>query len=95
MNAELVNAEEYKIIVPTVHRDSYLNGLRHATRINKFRTITKVFSDLHAYTSSIEWGDYGEARATLESHFANKIPDHGVAVFNRQLSKFKNVLPAG
>lgn len=32
MNSELHAAELHKIIVPTVHRDSYLNGLRQATR---------------------------------------------------------------
>jgi hypothetical protein len=74
---------------------SYLNGLRGATRSNKFRTITKVFSDLHGYTNSIEWGDYSEARATLETHLAHKLPDQGVAVFNRQISKYRIELPAG
>ncbi len=95
MNAELVSAEEVKIIVPTVHRDSYLNGLRDATRNSKFRTITKVFSDLHGYTSAIEWGDYSDARITLEAHFAHKLPDQGVAVFNREISKYRVVLPTG
>jgi len=95
MNAELVSAEEIKIIVPTVHRDSYLNGLRHATRNSKFRTITKVFSDLHGYTNSIEWEDYSEARTMLEAHFAHKLPDQGVAVFNRQVSKYRVALPTG
>lgn len=95
MNAELVHAEEMKIIVPTVHRDSYLNGLRDATRNNKFRTITKVFSDLHGYTNSIDFRDYSEAKANLESHFANKLPDQGVAVFNRQISKYRLNLPVG
>jgi hypothetical protein len=95
MNAELVSAEEIKIIVPTVHRDSYLNGLRDATRNHKFRTITKVFSDLHGYTHSIEWGDYSEARTTLETHFAHKLPDQGVAVFNREISKYRIALSAG
>lgn len=95
MNAELVTIEEVKIIVPTVHRDSYLNGLRAATRSNKFRTIAKVFSDLHGYTNSIEWSDYLEARATLEIDFAHKLPDQGVAVFNRKISKYRVELPAG
>ncbi len=95
MNAELVNTEDVKIIVPTVHRDSYLNGLRDATRRNKFRTITKVFSDLHGFTHSIEWGDYSEARTTLETHFAHKLPDQGVAIFNRQISKYRIELPTG
>ena len=93
MNAELVNVEQFKLIVPTVHRDSYLNGLRDATRRNKFRTMTKVFSDLQAYTASINWDDYGEARTTLEAHCADKLPDQGVPVFNRQLSQFKVNLP--
>lgn len=95
MNAELVSAEQHKIIVPTVHRDSYLNGLRQATRSGRFRTLTKVFADLHAYTCSIPWEEYGEARATLEAHCADKLPDEGVAVFNRQISKYKIALPAG
>lgn len=95
MNAELVYTEQHKIIVPTVHRDSYLNGLRQATRSGRFRTITKVFVDLQAYTSSIPWEDYGEARATLESHYADRLPDEGVAMFNKQISQFKIALPAG
>ena len=95
MNAELVSVEQVKVIVPTVHRDSYLNGLRSATRSSKFRTITKVFSDLHGYTNSIDWNHYSEARETLETHFAHKSPDQGVAVFNRQLSKYRVELPTG
>jgi len=95
MNAELVCTEQHKIIVPTVHRDSYLNGLRQATRSGRFRTLTKVFADLQAYTGSVPWEDYGEARATLESHYADRLPDDGVAVFNKQVSAFKIALPAG
>ena len=95
MNAELVATEQHKIIVPTVHRDSYLNGLRQATRNGRFRVITKVFADLQSYTSAIPWEDYGEARDTLESHFADKLPDTGVAVFNKQISKYRHILPAG
>ena len=95
MNAELVFAEHTKIIVPTVHRDIYLNGLRQATRSGRFRTLTKVFADLQAYTDSIPWEDYGEARATLELHYANRLPDDGVAVFNRRLPGFRIALPAG
>jgi len=93
MNAELARAEQFKLIVPTVHRDSYLNGLRDATRRQKFRTMTKVFSDLQAYTASIQWSDYAEARATLERHLADKLPDQGVPTFNRQISKFRINLP--
>jgi hypothetical protein len=95
MNAELVSQEQYKIIVPTVHRDSYLNGLRQATRVGRFRTITKVFADLQAYTSIIPWEEYGDARAMLQSHCADKLPDDGVAIFNKKIAQFKLALPAG
>ena len=55
--------------------------------------MTKVFSDLQAYTASIQWTDYAEARTTLERHFADKLPDQGVPTFNRQISKFRIDLP--
>jgi hypothetical protein len=34
-----------------------------------------------------------EARAALEAHCADKLPDQGVPVFNRQISQFKVKLP--
>lgn len=95
LNAELVANEEHKIIIPTVHRESYLNGLRQATRSGKFRTLTKVFANMQAYTASIDWSDYGEARETLERHMADKLPDQGVATFNKEIAKHKIFLPAG
>ncbi|MCC5879108.1 MAG: Fic family protein [Idiomarina sp.] len=95
MNAELVAVEQHKLIVPTVHRESYLNGLRQATRSGKFRTMIKVFADLQAYTSTIAWQDYGEARAMLELHKADKHPDQGVPEFNRQIARFKHRFPVG
>jgi len=89
MNAELHASGQYKLIVPTVHRDSYLNGLRSATRNGEFRSLVKVFYQLQRYTASIDWADYGEARESLEEHYADKLPDQGVAVFNNQIRQFK------
>ena len=93
MNAELHSVEQHKLIVPTVHRDSYLNGLRQATRQGKFRTIVKVFFQLQCYSASINWLDYGEARELLELHKAHALPDDGVAEFNRQIKNYKINLP--
>jgi hypothetical protein len=89
MNAELHASGQYKLIVPTVHRDSYLNGLRNATRNGEFRTLVKVFYQLQRYTASIDWTDYGEARDSLEQHCADKLPEEGIAVFNHQIRTFK------
>nr|WP_306671445.1 Fic family protein [Endozoicomonas sp. ONNA2] len=62
MNAEMHSAGLHKLIMPTVHRDSYLNGLRQASQQGKFRALTKVFHQMHLYTASmINWQEYGEA----------------------------------
>lgn len=89
MNRELHSADLHKIIVPTVHRDSYLNGLRQATRDGKFSTLTKVFYQLQHYSASINWSVYGDARETIESHQANLLPDDGVTTFNKIIRQFK------
>ena len=93
MNSELHETELHKIIVPTVHRDSYLNGLRQATKNGEFKTLVKVFYQLQHYTASVDWSDYGEARTTLEEHQANLLPDDGVTTFNRVLRLFKFKAP--
>lgn len=88
MNAELVADDAHKIIVPTVHRESYLNGMRQASQKGRFRAIIKVLHQLQAYTASIRWSDYGEAREALENHGATMEPDEGVPIFNRVLKEF-------
>ncbi|MEX0904066.1 MAG: Fic family protein [Pseudohongiellaceae bacterium] len=93
LNAELSTGEQFKLIVPTVHRDSYLNGLRQATREGKFRTLVKVLFQLQQYTASLNWTDYGDVREQLETHQAHLLPDEGVAAFNRQIVNFKMELP--
>lgn len=89
MNAELVNNENYKIIMPPVHRENYLNGLRLASRDSNFRTYVKVMDQAQAYTASINWLDYAEAREKIEKDNANLMSDEGVPVFNRILRTLK------
>ncbi len=93
LNAELHAAEQHKLIVPTVHRESYLNGLRQATREGKFRTLVKVFFQLQRYTAALEWSDYGEVRKQLESHKAHRLPDEGLAEFNRHIRHYQMDFP--
>jgi hypothetical protein len=93
MNSVLHSNDQYKLIVPTVHRDSYLNGLRKATRENKFATLVKVFYQLQKYTASIDWVDYGETRDSLESNGAQLQPDEGTPTFNKVIRGFKFDLP--
>jgi len=95
MNAELVSQDQFKIIVPTVHRDSYLLSLKKATREDRFRTNIKVLHQMQCYTASIEWDDYGDAKETLLKHAANKEPDEGVTVFNNVISRMGDKYPPG
>lgn len=85
MNAELVKAGLFKIIVPTVCRDNYLGALRRASRDNYFQTYCKVMDQLQAYSASIPWQDYGDARKKIETDHAEKTPDEGLPIFNRAM----------
>ncbi len=85
MNAELVKKELYKIIIPSVHRDNYLMGLRLASRDHEFRIYCKVLDQAQAYTASINWLNYGEAREKIENDQANLASDEGLPTFNRVL----------
>ena len=87
MNAELVKAGLYKIIIPSVHLDNYLNGLRLASRDLDFRIYCKSLDQAQAYTASVNWSEYDEARQKIESDCANLTPDEGLPIFNRALRK--------
>lgn len=93
MNAELAAENLHKIIIPNVHRDSYLNGLRMATRGNSFRALVKVFHQLHFYSASIDWNYYDIARDKLEVDSAFSSPDEGIPVFNEVIRVFKYNYP--
>lgn len=93
MNAELVASDLHKIIVPTVVRDNYLNGMRQATRQDSFRIMVKVLHQLHQYTASINWSDYGESRKTLENDAADKEADEGLHIFNKRISQYRDEYP--
>ena len=66
---------------------------RHA--VISYDPLIKVFFQLQCYTSTIDWLDYGEARSQLESHCAQKLPNEGIAVFNKQIRSYKIALPIG
>ncbi len=85
MNAELVQADLYKIIMPTVMRDNYLSGLRLASRDHDFRIYCKVLDQAQAYTATCNWTDYEEAREKIEKDSANLSSDEGLPLFNRTL----------
>ena len=54
MNAELVNAGQSRIIIPTVYRDDYVGGLRRLTRHDDASVLIKGLRYGQDYTSQIE-----------------------------------------
>jgi len=81
MNAELVAAEQTKILIPTVHRENYINGLRRASSRGQFQIMVKSMDLAQAYSASVDWIDYGEAREKLEADAAIQEPDNGLSRF--------------
>ena len=88
MNAELVAHDRHKIVVPTVCRENYLNGLRQATRRGSFRTMVKGLHQLQQYNAAQNWSDYGDIKAQLLAHATNREADEGLMIFNKQLSRY-------
>ncbi len=91
MNSELVSQDLHKLIIPIVQRESYLNGLRSATRQGRFRTMVKVLHQLQCYTASLDWSEYDEVKTTILENAA----DEGTTIFNRVIAKLGGQYPAG
>jgi fido (protein-threonine AMPylation protein) len=95
MNSELVSKDQHKLIIPIVHRESYLNGLRAATRQGRFRTMVKVLHQMQCYAASLDWDEYEEVKTALQEHAADKEPDEGLTIFNKVIAKLGGAYPAG
>jgi hypothetical protein len=87
MNSELVATDQIKCIVPTAHRDNYLNGLRRVSRESSFDLLCRSMDLAQTYGNSIDWIDYELARRKIEDDMANQEPDEGLAQFNQALKK--------
>jgi hypothetical protein len=65
MNAELVAANEARMIIPTVYRDDYLTGLRTLSRGGEPRALIKVLDFAQRWTASIDWTSLANAEAAM------------------------------
>lgn len=95
MNAELVSQDQHKLIIPIVQRESYLDGLRLATRQGRFRTMVKVLHLMQSYAASLDWTQYDDVKSTIQENSADKEPDEGTTRFNRVIAKLGGQYPAG
>lgn len=75
MNAELAVADQSRIIVPTVFRLDYLDGLRGLSRRGDPSVFIKAMRYAHDFTHSIDFHDYDDAKARLTLANAFHEPD--------------------
>jgi Fic/DOC family len=75
MNAELVAGGQTRIIVPTVFREDYLDGLRMLSRQDQPGVLIKALRYAHDYTSQIPWHTTDAARQMLEMTHAFNEPN--------------------
>lgn len=75
MNAELVHADESKIIIPTVFREDYLNALRRLTRKGDPSVIIRAISRVRQFSANIIGEDFNATREYLEKCNAFKESD--------------------
>lgn len=69
MASELEAGKQARIIVPTVFRDDYLDGLRGLSRRNEPGVFIKAMRYAHDFTASVDYSDYAQMKAQL--HEAN------------------------
>ncbi len=81
MNAELVSAEQAKIIIPTVFREDYLNALRRLTRRNDPSVLLRAISRVRRFSANITGDDFEETRKYLEQCYAFKDGDGYILKF--------------
>jgi hypothetical protein len=75
MNAELVAGAQTRIVVPTVFREDYLDGLRMLSRQDQPGVLIKALRYAHDYTSQIPWYTTEAARHMLQSTHAFNEPN--------------------
>jgi len=77
MNAELVKAEQSKIIIPTVFRDDYMGVLRKLTRQGETGPYIRMLQKAHEFSENIFGDDMNEMRDHLENSNAFQEPTEG------------------
>ena len=75
MNAELVAADQSKVIIPTVFREDYLNALRRLTRRGDPSVLIRAMSRVRQFSANITGDDFETTRNYLEKCNAFKDGD--------------------
>ena len=74
MSAELVAANEARIIIPTVFRDDYLTGLRTLTRAGEPHPFIRVLDFAQRWVAALDWSTLTAAETTMRATNAFERP---------------------
>ena len=77
MNAELVNAGQSKIIIPTVYRDDYLLTIKKLTNQSEPNSYIEMLTKAHEFSNNLHFENYDDLYNYLESHNAFYESDEG------------------
>ncbi len=65
MNAELIAANQARIIIPIIFRDDYLSALKALTHQSRAEALIRVLDFTQKYTSLMDWSDFKKSYALL------------------------------
>jgi hypothetical protein len=65
MNAELMRANEERIIIATAYRTDYLGALKALSHNQVFTPVVRMLDYAQRYTASVDWSDLQQVRQTL------------------------------
>lgn len=75
MNAELVAADQARIIIPTIFRNNYLTALKALTHYAEALPLIRALDFAQKYTSLIHWNNYKKAKKMLQETHAFADPN--------------------
>ena len=75
MNAELVAADEQRVLIPIVYRNTYLSALRALSNDNHAIALIRVIDFAQRYCRLIPWENFQQARYVLEKTHAFARPE--------------------
>lgn len=81
MNAELVKAQQARIIIPTVYRDDYLGALRKLTRQSDPKVYIKMLQRVQRFSSTLIADSMDIIERQLEKSNAFKEHREAVLIF--------------
>lgn len=84
MNAELVNTEQTRIIIPTVYRKDYLGALRQLSRRKLPDTYIRMLQRVQLFSATIIGEDMDQMQLVLEKSKAFKDGEEHILQFQEE-----------